>query len=136
MRRARNIAWNKAVLSQIKACQGTKEVFNIVQIYIYIYIYSTIHFSVSEYSYKPSFTISSSAPQASSTSSTASTSGSSVTPYPFKVVSPGLSEASTSGSSLLSKTSGSKRSYNYNITPADLAREQQAFTPGEGVGNK
>ena len=133
MRRARNIARNKAVLSQIKACQGTKEVFNIVQIYIYIVLYIFLSQNTAT---NPSFTIPTSAPQASSTSSTASTSGSSVTPYPFKVVSPGLSEASTSGSSLLSKTSGSKRSYNYNITPADLAREQQAFTPGEGVGNK
>jgi len=25
--------------------------------------------------------------------------------------------------------------YSYNVTPADLAREQQAFQPGEGVSN-
>ena len=52
------------------------------------------------------------------------------------VVTPITSTTSLVGTS---RTIGSKqmsRSYSYDVTPVDLAKEQQAFQPGEGVSNK
>lgn len=48
------------------------------------------------------------------------------------VSSSGLPSGSSKEPSTVTQTTAN---YSYNVTPADLAREQQAFQPGEGVSN-